>query len=156
MPSITRRSFAALTLAITESRTLHAATLDAKLAASVKRHNIPACAAMVAGPDRTLYQGAFGRRDSHSSTPVSTQSIFRIASMTKAVTAVASMQLVERRKWKLDDPVGKYLPELEQLQVPTAPRKMAIPSCVPPRDRFCCGICSPTLRASPTPSGTHS
>src|SRR5271165_5830047 len=100
MPPITRRKFAGLTLAMTQSRTLHAATLDATLAASVKRHNIPACAAMVAGPDRTLYHGAFGRRNSHSSAPVSTQSIFRIASMTKAITAVASMQLVERGKWK--------------------------------------------------------
>jgi CubicO group peptidase (beta-lactamase class C family) len=72
---------------------------------------------MAAGTDRTLYQGAFGSRDSASRTPITSRSIFRIASMTKPLTAVAAMQLVERGKWKLDDPVGKYLPELAQLQV---------------------------------------
>ena len=107
MPRITRRNFASFALPMA----LRGATpLDATLGASVKRHGIPACAAMVAGADHTLYQGAFGRG-------VTTQSIFRIASMTKPITAVAAMQLVERGKWKLDDPVGKYLPELAQLQV---------------------------------------
>ena len=119
MQRITRRNFAGLTLALTGGRlSLHAAAnLDATLGASVLRHGIPACAAMAAGPGRTLYQGAFGTRDSESRTPVTSQSIFRIASMTKAITAVAAMQLVERGKLKLDDPVGKYLPELAQLQV---------------------------------------
>jgi methyl acetate hydrolase len=119
MPRITRRNFTSLTLTLAASQSsLRAgANLDAALEASVKTHAIPACAAMVAGPDRVLYHGAFGLRDSESRTPVTTQSIFRIASMTKAVTAVSAMQLVERGKLKLDDPVGKYLPELAQLQV---------------------------------------
>jgi methyl acetate hydrolase len=116
MHRITRRNFAGLTLAAA-GKLRAGNTLDTTLDASAKQHAIPACAAMVAGPDRILYQGAFGRRDSQSPTPVTTQTIFRIASMTKAITAVAAMQLVERGKWKLDDPVGKYLPELAQLQV---------------------------------------
>jgi methyl acetate hydrolase len=116
MHRITRRNFAGLTLAVT-GKLCAADNLDATLGASVKRNAIPACAAMVAGPDRILYQGAFGQRDSQAPTPVTTQSMFRIASMTKAITATAAMQLVERGKWKLDDPVGKYLPELAQLQV---------------------------------------
>ncbi len=93
------------------------ATLDTSLGASVKRHRIPAVAAMVAGADRPLYSGAFGHRDSASSPPITTQSMFRIASMTKPVTAVAAMQLVERGKVKLDDPVSQYLPQLADLQV---------------------------------------
>ncbi len=119
MQRITRRRFAGLTLALTGARlNLHAATtLDTTLEASAKRRGIPACAAMVAGPDRVLYQGAFGFRDSQSRVPITTQSIFRIASMTKPVTAVAAMQLVERGKLKLDDPVSKHLPELAGLQV---------------------------------------
>jgi CubicO group peptidase (beta-lactamase class C family) len=119
MQRITRRRFAGLTLALTGGRlNLHAATtLDTTLEATVKRRGIPACAAMVAGPDRVLYQGAFGFRDSQSRAPITTQSIFRIASMTKPVTAVAAMQLVERGKLKLDDPVSKHLPELTGLQV---------------------------------------
>lgn len=108
MHQITRRNFTGLTLAL--PLTMRAANLDTTLAASVTRRGIPACAAMVAGPDRTLYQGAFSQG-------TTTRSIFRIASMTKPVTAVAAMQLVERGKCKLDDPAGKYLPELTQLQV---------------------------------------
>jgi CubicO group peptidase (beta-lactamase class C family) len=123
MHRITRRNFAGLTLAAgTAARVpLHAAgreaALTAALGGSVQRHGIPAAAAMVAGPDHTLYHAAFGQRDTASHTPVTTQSIFRIASMTKPVTAVSAMQLVERGKIKLDDPAAKYLPELENLQV---------------------------------------
>ena len=98
---------------------LVAANLQETLAAAVHRGGIPAAAAMVAGPDRIRYHGAFGERDSASRIPVTTQSLFRIASMTKPVTAVAAMQLVERGKVKLDDPVSQYLPELAQLQVIT-------------------------------------
>lgn len=112
---ISRRIFARLSVAIASG--LRGATLDQSLGGSVERHGIPAAAAMSANPSRVLYQGAFGHRDSASSTPVSVGSIFRIASMTKPVTAVSVMQLVERRKVKLDDPVARYLPELEKMQV---------------------------------------
>jgi methyl acetate hydrolase len=123
MHPITRRNFAGLTLALTGARlsldaaSVNSATLNTTLGASVKRHAIPAAAAMVANDSSTLYHAAFGHRDPKSRAPVTTQSIFRIASMTKPVTAVAAMQLVERGKLKLDDPVGKYLPELAELQV---------------------------------------
>jgi len=49
--------------------------------------------------------------------PVKTDSIFRIASMTKPVTGVAMMILYEEGKWKLDDPVSKHIPEFEGLKV---------------------------------------
>lgn len=97
---------------------MHAApTVDDTLRDSVERNGIPACAAMSASPDSIRYRGAFGTRDSESRTPVTTQSIFRIASMTKPVTATATMQLVERGKIKLSDPADKYLPQLARLQV---------------------------------------
>jgi len=124
MQPITRRHFAGLTLAAgtgtlpaLQAASLNPSTLNTSLGASVKRHSIPAASAMVAGPDRILYHGAFGQRDTGSRVPVTSLSIFRIASMTKPVTAVAAMQLVEREKIKLEDPVAKYLPELENLQV---------------------------------------
>lgn len=119
MPRISRRTFGRMTLALTGGRlALDAAVnIDTALSSSVQRHGIPACAAMAATADRTLYHGAFGARDSESRTPITTQTIFRIASMTKPVTAVAAMQLVDRGKLKLDDPVGRYVPELAHLQV---------------------------------------
>jgi CubicO group peptidase (beta-lactamase class C family) len=66
---------------------------------------------------KITYQGAFGTRDSASGVKVTPDSIFAIASMTKAVTSVAAMQLVEQGKLKLDQPVSKLVPEFAKLQV---------------------------------------
>ena len=112
---MTRRDFGQLAFAATTST--RTTSISTKMAGSVRRNAVPAAAMMVAGPHSTLYRGAFGRRDGKSRIPVTTQSIFAIASMTKAITAVATMQLVERGKLELDAPAEKYLPELENLQV---------------------------------------
>jgi CubicO group peptidase (beta-lactamase class C family) len=64
-----------------------------------------------------LYRGAFGVTDVESKRLMTVDSMFRIASMTKAVTSVALMQLVEQGKVGLDDPVDKYLPEMSKLPV---------------------------------------
>src|SRR5262245_46386793 len=84
--------------------------LDDVLRSGIASRGIPAVVGMVATADKTLYQGAFGKR-------AAVDSIFRIASMTKAVTTVAVMQLVERGKVMLDDPMAKHLPALADLQV---------------------------------------
>jgi methyl acetate hydrolase len=76
----------------------------------------------MAGTSRdVIYQGAFGKRDlskddakENAMTP---DSVFWIASMTKAITAAAAMQLVEQGKLSLDEPVGKVLPALTTPQV---------------------------------------
>jgi CubicO group peptidase (beta-lactamase class C family) len=64
-----------------------------------------------------LYEGAFGKRDLAKGTDMTPDSVFWIASMTKALTATAAMQLVEQGKLKLDEPMGKLLPELAAPQV---------------------------------------
>jgi CubicO group peptidase (beta-lactamase class C family) len=87
------------------------------LKAGVQRRKIPAAVAMVATADHVTYSGAFGQRDSASSEPLSPDAIFFIASMTKAVTCAAALQLVERRKLTLDEPAAKHLPELGRLDV---------------------------------------
>jgi methyl acetate hydrolase len=116
MQAMTRREFAA-TLALVANRKLHAApTLDQTLEAGISSRRIPAVAAALAGPDKIIWKGAFGRRD-HAGPPVTPTSIFGIASMTKAITTVAALQLVEQGKLKLDDPVAKHLPQLSNLQV---------------------------------------
>jgi CubicO group peptidase (beta-lactamase class C family) len=66
-----------------------------------------------------LYSGAFGTRDSESGTPVNINTVFSIASMTKAITSTAVMQLVEQGKLKLDEPAARHLPELAKLRVIT-------------------------------------
>jgi CubicO group peptidase (beta-lactamase class C family) len=92
------------------------ARIDAVLRSGIAQRKIPAIVAMVATDRRTLYSGAFGTRDS-SGPPVGADSIFTIASMTKPVTTVAALQLVEQGKLKLDVPVSAYLPQLDKLQV---------------------------------------
>ncbi len=71
---------------------------------------------MIANRDKTLYAGAFGQRDS-SGFPVQLDNIFQIMSMTKAVTTVSALQLVEQGKVDLDQPVARHLPQFERVQV---------------------------------------
>ncbi len=61
------------------------------------------------------YYGGFGAAS--ATTPISAQTILWIASMTRALTAVAAMQLVERKILTLDEPVGSYVPYLAAVQV---------------------------------------
>jgi CubicO group peptidase (beta-lactamase class C family) len=84
------------------------AGLDNVLRAAVEQRRVPGVVAMVATADAVAYQGAFG---------VNKDGIFAIASMTKPVTSVAVMQLVEAGKVKLDEPAATYLPELGAVQV---------------------------------------
>jgi methyl acetate hydrolase len=119
MTTITRREFAwtAAALAL-KARSVSAATgLDDILRTGIQRKKIPAVAAMVATADKITYQGAFGKRDVASEVTVTPDSIFSIASMTKAITSTAALQLVDQGKVKLDEPVSKHLPQLGMLQV---------------------------------------
>jgi methyl acetate hydrolase len=68
--------------------------------------------ALATNAAETLYEGAFGRRDITNTEPMTVDAVFWIASMTKAITATAAMQLVEQGKLDLDEPVGRLLPEL--------------------------------------------
>src|SRR5262245_15038810 len=93
------------------------ASLDEKLSAAVIRGDVPGVVAVAATRDRILYQRAFGKADVAGGRPMTADALFRIASMTKAVTSVAAMQLFEQRRFALDDPADRYLPELANLKV---------------------------------------
>jgi CubicO group peptidase (beta-lactamase class C family) len=97
-------------------RLLAESAIDEVLRSGIARRKVPAVVAMASTEKETFYRGAFGVRDG-GGTPVTTASIFQIASMTKAVTTVAALQLVEQGKVTLDEPVAKHLPKLEQLDV---------------------------------------
>jgi CubicO group peptidase (beta-lactamase class C family) len=116
---LSRREFGGLMLALgTQGRRLFgAAGIDETLRTGLAQRKIPVVVGMVATADKTLYAGAFGKRDSASGVDVTTKSLFRIASMTKAVTTTAAMQLVEQGKLKLDTPAAEHLPELGKLDV---------------------------------------
>ena len=67
--------------------------------------------------------------------------VFRIASMTKAITSVAAMQLVEQGKLQLDEPVPNIDPALGSPQVLEGLTPPAHPGCVPPSGRSRCATC---------------
>jgi methyl acetate hydrolase len=91
--------------------------IDAVLRRAVEAKEVPGVVAMAATDKGILYEGAFGTRDLAKGPDMTTDMIFRLASMTKAVTSVAAMQLVEQGKLQLDQPIGNVLPELSAPQV---------------------------------------
>ena len=86
--------------------------LDAMLQAAVNAGDAPGVVAMVATDRTIIYEGAFGFRAQGAPARMSTDTIFRIASMVKLITSVAAMQLVERGKLTLDDPAENIDPTL--------------------------------------------
>jgi CubicO group peptidase (beta-lactamase class C family) len=93
------------------------APIDDALRSAVERGDVPGVVALVANREGVIYRGAFGVADVASKRPMAVDSMFRIASMTKAITSLALMQLVEQGKVGLEDPVDKYLPEMRKLPV---------------------------------------
>jgi len=91
--------------------------IDQILRQKCEAKEIPGVVAVAATGNEVIYQGAFGKRDLSKDDAMTLDSVFWIASMTKAVTAAAGMQLVEQGKLKLDDPIGKVLPDLASPQV---------------------------------------
>jgi methyl acetate hydrolase len=93
------------------------AQIDQILRAKSDAKEIPGVVAMAANSNEVIYQGAFGKRDLSKDDAMTADSVFWIASMTKAITAAAGMQLVEQGKLSLDAPIGKVLPDLDAPQV---------------------------------------
>ncbi|MGA7260352.1 MAG: serine hydrolase domain-containing protein [Stellaceae bacterium] len=84
--------------------------IDAALSRAAEAKEVPGVVAMAATDTGVIYEGAFGLRDLAAGPAMTLDTLFRIASMTKAVTSVAAMQLVEQGKLGLDVPIGKVLP----------------------------------------------
>jgi CubicO group peptidase (beta-lactamase class C family) len=95
------------------------AALTRQMADAVSRGDTPGVVEVVVNREGVLYEGAAGKFDVAKNVPMPTNAIFVIASMTKPVTSVAIMMLLEQGKLKLDDPVSKYLTGYDHLQVIT-------------------------------------
>jgi len=91
--------------------------LSATLQASVDSAEIPGAVVLIARHGKIAYFEPFGFRDREIGAAMERDSIFRIASMTKPVTSLAAMMLVEEGKLSLTSPVSQYLPELKNLKV---------------------------------------
>ncbi len=84
---------------------------------AVTTAQVPGVVALAGDRNGTLYARALGRRGLDDATPMSLDTVFAIFSMTKAITSVASMQLVEQGKLTLDGPLGELCPHLAAPQV---------------------------------------
>lgn len=97
-----------------------------RVSAVVKRHidagDVSGVVTLIARRGRIAHLEAQGFKDIESETPMATDSIFRLASMSKPITAVAVMMLVEAGEIDLSDPVSRYIPEFGDLN------KVAVPA----------------------------
>jgi CubicO group peptidase (beta-lactamase class C family) len=93
------------------------AQIDQLLRQKTDAKEIPGVVAIAANSKETIYQGAFGKRDLSKDDAMTLDSVFWIASMTKAITTAGAMQLVEQGKLSLEAPIDKVLPDLASPQV---------------------------------------
>ncbi len=125
--------FAALTLAVAGSafaesvvrtRPTDAGLSPARLARigaylnnEIATNKIPGAVVMIQRHGKVAYYETFGVRDPATKAPMTANTIFRIYSMSKPVTTVAAMMLVEEAKLQLDDPVAKFIPAFKDVKV---------------------------------------
>jgi CubicO group peptidase (beta-lactamase class C family) len=113
------------------NKSVHNDEIDRALQARVSAREIPGVVAMATNQQSAVYEGAFGFRDMATASRMSTDTIFRIASMVKLLTSVAALQLVERGKLKLDEPAGNIDPTLGSAEVFTGFDAKGVPQLHP-------------------------
>jgi CubicO group peptidase (beta-lactamase class C family) len=91
--------------------------LSAALNQRIASGHIPGAVALVARHGKVAYHESFGRLNPASDTPMTTDGIFRIYSMTKAIVSVAVMMLWEEGRLLLNDPIGLYIPSFNDTRV---------------------------------------
>jgi len=91
--------------------------IDKILSKPIEAGLVPGVVAVAADDSGVIYEGAFGRRAVGSTEPMTLDSVFRIASMTKAITGTAAMQLVEKGRIGLEQPMGDVLPLVRDVKV---------------------------------------
>jgi CubicO group peptidase (beta-lactamase class C family) len=91
--------------------------IDSMCIEAVSKNDVPGIVALVARNGKIVYYKAFGMADNQTGRALKKDDIFRIASQTKAITATAVMMLWAEGKFKLDDPISKYIPEFKNPQV---------------------------------------
>ena len=93
--------------------------LDQHLSKAVANGAVPGVVALAADANGIIYSGAFGQRGPTDTRAMALDSVFRIASMTKAITSAAAMKLVEEGRIALDQPMKEIAPEIGKAQVLT-------------------------------------
>src|SRR5437899_3033795 len=93
------------------------ARIDAMCEDAIKSGGIPGVVALVTRHGKIVYHKAYGMADNSAGRALKPDDIFRIASQTKAITATAVMILWEEGRFRLDDPISKFIPEFKNQQV---------------------------------------
>lgn len=91
--------------------------IDSLLNNAVKNNEIPGAVVYISRNDKEVFYKAYGFRNMENKTPMQKNDIFRMASMTKGLTAVAVLQLYERELLSLDDKISKYIPEFKNPKI---------------------------------------
>ena len=91
--------------------------VDHKMEELIKEGRLAGGIVVVARKGKVVHFGTYGKRDIENNLPVEKDTIFRIYSMTKAITSVAALMLNEEGKLSLDDPLSKYFPSLKAMKV---------------------------------------
>jgi methyl acetate hydrolase len=91
--------------------------IDEVLRKPIEAGLIPGVVAIASDDHGIIYEGAFGRRVVDKPEPMTLDTVFRIASMTKAITGAGAMQLVEKGRMGLEQPMGDVLPVIKDVQV---------------------------------------
>ncbi len=91
--------------------------LEKFVQSEMEKGNIPGAVTMIIHNGQVVHQGALGYKNVATKTPMTTDDLFYIQSMTKPIISVAFMMLYEEGYFKLNDPVSKYLPEFKNLRV---------------------------------------
>ena len=107
--------------------------IDHVLHQAAQANDVPGVVAMAATDQGVVYEGAFGRRELGKDPAMTPDTVVWIASMTKAITSAAAMQLVERGQLQLDVPAADVVPELAQAQVIEGFDASGIPQLRAPR-----------------------
>lgn len=93
------------------------ARIDAYLKNEIAENRIPGAIMMIQRNGKTAYFNSFGVRDPSTKEPMTPDTIFRIYSMSKPITTVAAMMLVEEGKLALNEPLSKYIPAFADVKV---------------------------------------
>ncbi|WP_422082288.1 serine hydrolase domain-containing protein [Ulvibacterium sp.] len=91
--------------------------IDLMLGQAVGKNNIPGAVALIARNGKIVFHKAYGKADNASGKAMEKNTIFRIASQTKAITSTAVMMLWEEGKFRLDDPISKYIPDFGKAEI---------------------------------------
>lgn len=93
--------------------------LDAFMSAAIEQNRAAGITTLLARHGKIVSYKSHGYKNIEARAPMTNDAIFRLASMTKPVAAVAMLTLFEEGRWQLDDPVSKYIPEFKKLRVVT-------------------------------------